>query len=139
MQDTQNAYLAAKLFVAKVDGDDPLVAGLALSGQLPENVRFLKRDEDYKVRGWQLGSHGDRGPNGGKGSIRSKETAEGKSITGHTHTPEILRDTVVVGTSTYLRLPYTVGPSSWMNTNALLYDTGTAQLVNIIDGSWRAP
>jgi len=138
MQDPQNAYLAAKLFVAKVDGDDPLVAGLALSGQLPENVRFLKRDEDYKVRGWQLGSHGDRGPNGGKGSIRSKETAEGKSITGHTHTPEILRDTVVVGTSTYLRLPYTVGPSSWMNTNALLYDTGTAQLVNIIEGSWRA-
>ena len=138
MQDPQNAYLAAKLFVAKVDGADPLVEGLALAGPIPHTVRFLKRDEDYKVRGWQLGSHGDRGPNGGKGSIRSKETSEGRSITGHTHTPEILRDTIVVGTSTYLKLPYTVGPSSWMNTNALLYDTGTAQLVNIIDGAWRA-
>ena len=94
-------------------------------------------DDDYKVRGVQLGSHGDKGMSGGRSSIRSREYAHGKSITGHSHTPEILRNTYIVGTSTFLRLPYTKGSaSSWMNTNAILYDNGSVQLLNIIDGRW---
>lgn len=131
-----NARLGAKLFVSLVDGEDPLVEGLSHVGSLPDNATFLSRDEDYKIRGWQLGSHGDRGGNGSRGSIRSKENSEGKSISGHTHTPEILRQTVSVGTSTKLRLDYTVGPGSWMNTHAALYENGKFQLINIIDGAW---
>ena len=103
----------------------------------PKNVIFLKRDQDYKVRHWQLGAHGDKGGNGAKGSVKSREKAYGQSITGHTHTPEMLRRTIIVGTSTYLQLRYNEGPSSWMNTHALLYDTGKVQLVNIINGAWR--
>ncbi len=132
-----NAKIASKLIAPMVEGFDPVEVGLSMMGKMPKNVRFLDYDDDYKVRGVQLGSHGDKGMSGSRGSTRSREFAHGRSITGHSHTPEILRDTVVVGTSTYLHLPYTKGSaSSWMHANALLFDTGAVQLVNIIDGEW---
>ena len=137
MTENHNAALGAKLFSAVVERKNPLQVGLEMCGGVPKNVRFLKRDEDYKVRGWQLGAHGDQGANGARGGIRGIENAYGKSITGHSHTPEILRNTYIVGTSTDLRLDYTSGPSSWMNTHAMLWDNGKVQLVHIINGKWR--
>ncbi|VVB82736.1 Uncharacterised protein [uncultured archaeon] len=136
--DPLNAYLASYLMHKMMEGENPLKAGLEKIGKIPKNVTFLKREEDYKVLGWQLGSHGDRGMAGGRGSMTAREFANGKSITGHSHVPEILRDTFVVGTSTYLNLPYTRGyPSAWMNSDAMLWENGTVQLVNIIYGKWR--
>jgi hypothetical protein len=136
--DPLNAHTASRLMYQMMDGEDPVEAGLKIIGKIPKNVLFLKREQDYKVLGWQLGSHGDRGMAGGRGSMVAREFAHGKSITGHSHVPEILRDTVVVGTSTYLNLPYTRGaPSAWMNSNAMLWDNGTVQLVNIIYGKWK--
>lgn len=132
-----NAKIASKLIAPMVDGQDPVAVGLSMIGPIPKNVRFLDYDDDYKVRGVQLGSHGDKGMSGGRGSIKSREFAHGSSVTGHTHTPEILRNTYVVGTSTFLHLPYTKGSaSSWMNTNALLFDNGKVQLLNILNGQW---
>ncbi|OGY43165.1 MAG: hypothetical protein A3B89_00735 [Candidatus Buchananbacteria bacterium RIFCSPHIGHO2_02_FULL_40_13] len=137
MSDPLNAKTASRLMAPMVDGLDPVEVGLSMIGKIPKNVKFLDYDDDYKVRGVQLGSHGDKGMSGGRSSIRSREYAHGKSITGHSHTPEILRNTYIVGTSTFLRLPYTKGSaSSWMNTNAILYDNGSVQLLNIIDGRW---
>ncbi len=136
--DPLNAYLAAQLMPRMMNGEDPVEAGLKMIGKIPRNITFLKRDEDYKVLGWQLGSHGDKGMAGGRGSMIAREFANGKSITGHSHVPEILRDTFVVGTSTYLNLPYTRGsPSAWMNSDVMLWENGTAQVVNIIYGDWR--
>lgn len=132
--DPENAYFASELMPRMMKGEDPVRAGIEMIGKIPKNVRFLRRDEDYKVLGWQLGSHGDKGMNGSKrANMTSREFSNGKSITGHSHTPEILRETYVIGTSTYLNLPYTQGQaSSWMNTNALLWNNGTVELVNII-------
>ena len=132
-----NAALGARLFAAMVEEKNPLQVGLEMCGGVPKNVKFLERDQDHKVRGWQLGAHGDQGANGARGGIRGIENAYGKSVTGHTHTPEILRDTYIVGTSTDLRLDYTSGPSSWMNTHAMLWDNGRVQLIHMIDGKWR--
>ncbi len=137
MAEHNNAALASRLFAALVEKKNPLQVGLEMCGGVPKNVQFLERDQDYKVRGWQLGAHGDKGANGARGGIRGIENAYGKSITGHSHTPEILRDTYIVGTSTDLRLDYTSGPSSWMNTHAMLWDNGKVQLVHIINGKWR--
>ncbi len=136
-KDRENAYIGSKLFCDVVDGKNAVEEGIKMFYHPPKNVHFLNRDQDLKVRGWQLGAHGDKGSNGAKGSVRSRESAYGKSITGHTHTPEKFRNTVIVGTSTYLNLRYNKGPSSWMNTHGLLYDTGKVQLVNIINGEWR--
>jgi hypothetical protein len=137
LEDPQNSKIGAKLFDKILDGEDPLKAGLSLYMDMPKNVRFLNREEDYKVRGWQLGSHGDLGANGGRGSMRSKEYAYGKSITAHVHEPQILRNTYVVGTNSKLHLRYNRGLSSWMHTNALLYENGKVQLINIIDGKYK--
>jgi hypothetical protein len=138
INDPLNAHIGGKLFVAAIEGQDPVKAGIEIFTELPENIRFLDRQEDYKVRGWQLGVHGDKGPNGAwNAGVGALEAAYGKSITGHKHTPELLRKTAVVGTLTPIRVDYNKGPSSWMNTNAVLYDTGTIQLINIINGKWK--
>ena len=133
-----NTKLAMNLGLAMMDGEDPVEAGLKMMGDIPSNVNFLKIDSDYKVWGWQLGSHGHKGISGAKGSIRSRENAHGKSITGHSHTPEILRNTYIVGTSTELVLDYNKGDvSSWMAANAVLYDGGLVQMLPIVHGKWK--
>ncbi|MFM1781349.1 MAG: hypothetical protein RLZZ181_114, partial [Pseudomonadota bacterium] len=60
-----------------------------------------------------------------------------KSVTGHSHTPQILRDVYVVGTSTDTKPDYGKGgPNSWMNTHCIVYPNGTRQLVNMIEGKF---
>jgi len=117
---------------------DPVEAGLKMIGKIPANVKFLQLSDDYRVWGWQLASHGHRGISGARGSVKSHEVSFGKSITGHIHAPERLRNTVVVGTSTRLDLPYTDGSASrWMAANAVLYEGGLVQLLPVINGRWR--
>ena len=136
-EDAGNLKTAAKLIPGFINGEDPYKLGVQLFGKLPKNVKFLSRDEDYKVLDWQLGVHGDKGANGARSNIQEKERSYGKSITAHTHTPEILRNTYIVGTSTYTQVDYNVGPSSWMNTNGLLWNDANVQLVNVINGKYR--
>ena len=133
-----NTKLALKLANAMIDGENPSEVGIRMAGEIPKNVKFLKADDDYKVWGWQLASHGHKGISGSRGSVISREISHGKSITGHTHTPEILRNTIIVGTSTKLNLDYIKGSgSSWMAANALVYEGGFVQLIPIINGKWK--
>ena len=97
----------------------------------------MKIDEDYKVAGIQLGVHGHLGANGSRGSLANMEKSYNKSVTGHSHSPAILRDAWVVGTSSRLRLDYNQGPSSWLNTFCLVYPNGQRQLINIIEGKYK--
>ena len=138
VKEPQNALIGAELFAEFIRGEDPLFAGLSKHYDIPDNVTFLNRDQDYKVRGWQLGSHGDKGANGGRPGIRSIEHAHGKSITAHSHTPQIFRNAWVIGTSTNLNLGYNQGLSSWMNTHAFLHRNSRPQLVNVIHGKHKA-
>jgi len=133
----QNIYLGHKLWVAKADGKDPLQVLLNQVGEIPKNVVFLSREDNLKKYGVELGYHGDERMNGGRGSIKSKEHAYGKSVTAHTHSPEILRDTYVVGTNTKLKLDYNSGNSSWMQTSAMTYPNGKVQMFNYINGKHR--
>ena len=97
-----------------------------------------KEDEDYKVHGFQLGSHGDKSQAMGYGGMTSKETAWGKSISGHVHKSQILRNTFTVGTCLPLNMFYMRGyPSDWTHSHALLWDTGQVQLINIVNRKWR--
>jgi len=137
LKEPQNSLIASKLFQYTVIQKDPLEVGYSMFGYLPENLKFLGIDDDYKVRGWQLGSHGHIGAHGARGSVRSIEYSQGKSISGHTHTPQIFRNVWQVGTSTNLKLNYNRGYSGWMNTHAMLYDNGKSQLINIVNGKHR--
>ena len=100
-------------------------------------ARFLERDESFQVAGIELGMHGDKGPNGARGSIRNLARIGVKSIIGHTHSPGINEGCYQVGTSTRLKLEYTSGPSGWLNTHCVIYANGKRSLINVINGEWR--
>jgi hypothetical protein len=140
--DPYNYKTYLKLAYEYVDTScDPLKYGVEELGELDanvaKNVRWLERDEDLIISGIQLGAHGDKGANGARGGLKSMEKAYGNSVTGHSHSPEILRGAWQVGTSSKLKLSYNVGPSSWLNTSCLVYPNGQRQLINAIGGKYK--
>jgi len=137
-EDPQNHYYALDIAKAMMEGKDPLKFAVEAAGlKNKTKIRWLRRDEDLKVANVQLGAHGDKGPNGSRGSLKGMHRSYGDSVTGHSHTPGILHGAWAVGTSSYLKLSYNQGPSSWMQAHCIVYDDGSRQLVNIIDGKWR--
>lgn len=102
-----------------------------------KNIRCLYMDESFELAGVECGFHGHRGPNGARGTIKNLSTIGSKLITGHGHSPGIEGGHYRNGTSTYLKLDYTEGPSSWLNSHTVLYRNGKRSLINIIDGEWR--
>jgi len=136
-KDPTNLELSAQLVIDMINGEDVIENGIGYTYGDIEGVRYLGRHDDFKKLGWQLGTHGDLGGNGSRGSVRTIENQIGKGITAHSHTPEIFRQTWRVGTSTELQMLYNRGASSWMNTHGLLHPNGKAQLINIIDGKYK--
>lgn len=100
------------------------------------NIRLLK-GESFTLGGIALEMHGDRGANGARGSIKGFKRIGVRTIIGHSHSPGIEDGCVQIGTSTYLSLEYTGGPSSWLNAHCLVHEDGKRQLIIIVDGSWR--
>lgn len=138
LEDPTNHALSLRLAAAMVEGGDPVKAGVELMGlKNGKKIRWLTRDEDFKIARVELGAHGDRGANGARGSLMAMENAYGNSVSGHTHTPEILRGAWQVGTLSKLKLSYNTGASSWTHSNCLLHRNGGRQLLNIFNGRWR--
>jgi hypothetical protein len=133
LEDGQNSVFACKLFVATMNSKQPILkTAMEIIGDIPKNVRFLAEDEEYRVQGVGLDYHGHRGVNGARGSGASFDRYNLKLITGHEHTPKIYANGMVVGTSTKLKLDYTVGAGSWLNAHGLLYNSGKYTLLTII-------
>lgn len=133
-----NYKMAAILTGEMMKGKDPLKEGVEMMGlKNKDKFKWLQRDDDFYVARIQLAAHGDRGGNGARGSLQSMESAYGLSVTGHAHTPEILRGAWQVGTTSKLNLDYTKGsPSSWFQTACLVYPNGSRQLISVVDGKW---
>lgn len=102
-------------------------------------VKCLKIDESLTLAGIEVGIHGHQGPNGSRGSAKNLSRLGAKTIIGHSHTPCIQEGCFQAGTSTPLRLEYTHGPSSWLNTHVVVYASGKRSLITIIEGQWRLP
>ena len=100
--------------------------------------RALGWDDSLLLAGVELGMHGNLGPNGARGSITNLRRVGTKSIIGHSHSPGIDEGCVQVGTSTFLRLEYNHGASSWLNAHCVLNADGKRQLLIIVDGQFRA-
>jgi len=145
--DPENAIFWAETFVACCQGAqmtksgvqtiDPFVYWAKRLLESKNNV-FLHRDESMQVKGVELGYHGDKGPNGSRGSIGGFTKIGVRSIIGHSHTPGIRDGVYQVGLNSYYNLEYASGPSSWLQTDAVLYSNGKRTLINFIDGKWRA-
>lgn len=138
-RDPQNLDFASQLISPMIKGEDPIKFALEnlIGLKRPERIKWLKRDESYRISDIELGAHGDKGANGSKGSPNTLEKGYGNCVVGHSHTPKIIRGFWQVGTSTYLKLPYTEGTSSWCHTSCLVYPNGARQLINSIGGKWR--
>ena len=104
---------------------------------LPQ-TRVLDEDESFMLANVELGMHGNKGPNGARGSIRNLRRIGVKSVIGHSHTPGEDEGSTQVGTSTGLRLEYNSGPSSWLQAHCALNDDGKRQLAVIVDGHYKA-
>ncbi len=138
MKETENREIGLELALMKVRGSDPLEFAVNKFSNL-KNVRFLKEDESFLVspKKFECGFHGHLGPNGARGTPQAINKASGPLIMGHCHAPAIVNNTIVVGTSTYLKVGYNKGPSSWMQTFCIVYPNGNFQLINFVKGRYR--
>jgi len=102
-----------------------------------DNTLFLKRDQPYQIEDIEVGFHGDRGPNGSRGSILSFSKIGPKVVIGHSHSPGIFQGVYQVGISARTNLSYVSGPSSWLHTHCLIYPDGSRTLIHVIEGEWK--
>ena len=147
-EDPENAVFWAKTFVACCEGArmtntgvstiDPFVYWAKQKMATADKAIFLRRDESFVVHGIELGYHGDMGPNGSRGSIGGFTKIGIKTIIGHSHSPGIRDGVYQVGLNSRYGLEYATGPSSWLQTDCIVYNNGKRTLINFINGQWRA-
>lgn len=139
LKDHENFFTATEIIEGIKNGHDPLTYGVEkyMDEKAKQKTIWLERDEDFRIAGIECGAHGDKGPNGSRGTLRNLESAYGACVVGHSHTPGILRDAWQNGTSTYLQLSYNSGASSWMHASTLIYPNGARQMIFSINGKWR--
>jgi len=104
-----------------------------------EKIKFLQDcDHSFVINGIENGAHGDKGPNGTRApGLMGLEKSYGACNTGHTHTAGILRNAFRVGTTSFLKVSYNKGPSSWTQTHLIQHPNGSRQLINCIDGKFK--
>ncbi len=131
--DPMNHKFALKLAVPAIEGMNPLKYAIeSVLGFVTDKVRWMEKDKSYKFYGVEVGLHGAKGANGGRGNARTFNNGIGNCVTAHTHSASILRNTYCVGTVGHMDMGYNEGLSSWTRTCCLIYSNGTKQLINFI-------
>jgi hypothetical protein len=116
-------------------GNPPIIKLLELDKM--DDVKFVSEKDFYKPKGSNtLIIHGHN-------SYKAQSWATfvipfGRVITGHFHSPQIKRNALCVGTNAIRDMSYSIGASACMGANAVLQPDDSAQLLNIIDGKWKA-
>lgn len=141
--DVQNAgiYHSAKAAVIRAieaGGIVPNVFALIAGPMLKHKAVFLGDHDSMTVAGIELAYHGDKGPNGSRGSAKAFDRIGAKTIIGHSHSPAIVGGCYQTGTSSLLNMGYNVGPSSWLHSHVIVYANGKRSHIHVIDGRWRA-
>ncbi len=96
------------------------------------NYITLNYNDSFRIKNWEVGNHGDIGSSGTRGAPEQFRRLNTKMICGHTHTPKRKDGLVYAGTSTYLRLDYNKGASSWLNSHVIIHKNGKIQHINFI-------
>lgn len=100
------------------------------------NVNTLGHSASYKVKGYEIALHYDKGVNGSRGSITQFKNLSTKSIGAHGHSPKKEGGSVMVGTMTKKRMGYNKGLSDWVNGLAIVYPNGMVSHIHIIKGKY---
>lgn len=122
-----------------------LKMGMALAGHpdIESYVRFLDDDESFIIchdrnGGIECGMHGDRGPNGSRGSTRAYARMGRKMNKGHDHMATIFEGVYSAGTCSRLALDWNRGPSGWSHSHIVTYANGKRAIITMFNGKWRA-
>lgn len=92
-----------------------------------------------RTGGLEMGLHGDLGPNGSRGSIRNLARLGRKVCIGHSHSAGIYNGAYQSGVKAKLGMDYARGaPSSWTQTDIVVYPNGKRQLITWWNGKYRA-
>lgn len=92
-----------------------------------DRVRCLKLNDSFKICGWELAQHGDKGANGSRGGIEQFRRFNTKIITADSHVAHRKDGAISVGTHSKARMGFNNGPSSWCNADAIIHENGKAQ------------
>jgi hypothetical protein len=109
---------------------------------VPDDITFLHEDESFVIckdvdGGIECGLHGDKGPNGSRGSTRGL-TRLGRAVNkGHDHTAAI-RDKVYSVGACSLDFAYMSGPSAHSVSHIVTFENGRRQIITMWEGRWRA-
>jgi hypothetical protein len=101
-----------------------------------EKVRFLKRNESFKVADVEHGFHGDKGANGARGTAIGYAKLGVKVNRGHEHAPSV-RDGVFTSGCMNVDQGYNLIPSSWLVAHTVLHADGKRQLIVVIKGRYK--
>jgi hypothetical protein len=118
--------------------------GLAKKGLLAylidskfEDVTTLDYNGSFRVLGWELALHYDKGANGSRGSATQFKNLNTKSVGGHGHSAFRYDGSLAVGTLTVMDMGYNKGLSSWTKTNVLIYPDGKAQHIHKVNNKFH--
>jgi hypothetical protein len=141
-EDVQNAGIyhrakAAVLTAIEKAGKVPNIFALVIGPMLEKPAVFLTDKESFTVAGIELAYHGDRGPNGARGSAKAFDRIGAKTIIGHSHSPAIVGGCFQTGTTSQLDMGYNVGPSSWIHSHVVIYASGKRSHLHCVNGRWR--
>lgn len=141
--DPVNASLYHRMWhklIEALDRKDEWVPALELYCELEKHMRtrFIRRNEDFRIKDIVCGLHGDKGINGARGTVAAYAKLGVKTVVGHHHTPYILDGCYAVGVTGSLDHGYNFLPSSWAHSHVIIYSNGKRTLVHVIDGTWRA-
>jgi len=132
LKDPENILISLDLMKQLILGKNP-IEWYVRSNLSCKNLIWWNEASHVEIEGCLVTSHGHRGPNGSRGSLKALEKIFPNIMLGHSHTPGIIRDGYQLGYSGGDHT-YAVGPSSWMETSGVIYRGGGKQLINSIDG-----
>lgn len=108
-----------------------------------KNTVFLHEDDSYVIcpdehGGIECGQHGDLGPNGSRGNIKTFARLGRRTNIGHSHSAGICDGAYQAGTCGELSPDWTHGPSSWSHSHIVTYPNGKRAIITMWNGRWRA-
>ncbi len=101
-----------------------------------DNVQCVPLNGSYVIAGIECALHGDKGPNGVRGSIKNLRRIGPKVVIGHSHSPGIDEGAYQIGTMTRLKAEYTGPVGSWLNTHCSIDGFGKRHLHTCIKGAF---
>jgi len=133
MYNPQNFLFIAKIIPEILKEKKPVLQiALESIGKLPKNMKFLLENDEFRVAGINIGSHGHCGISGSRGSIAQFDRQNFKQMSGHTHKPERLANAISVGTNCILKQRYMKGPGAHAHANGIVYKDGHQMLYVMI-------